>query len=145
MKPSVTYLPLLRKTPFFTALNDAQLRWTIDHSREWEARIGSVIVDGATTAAEHKDDIWILLDGGWQVEAGGRAYPAGHADPGKWFSAGQAPQDCRLVATEHSYVMKITADDMHDMLSLGFAFDAHRQAGRVYYAKLLAEHATPLR
>jgi hypothetical protein len=145
MKPSTTYLHLLRKTPFFTALNDAQLRWTIDHSREWEAQIGSVIVDCATSAAEHKDDVWILLDGGWQIEAEGRAYAAGHSDAGKWFSADQAPNDCRLVATEHSYVMKIAAADMHDMLSLGFAFDSHLQAGRAYYAKAFAAHATQQR
>ena len=31
--------------------------------------------------------MWILLDGGWQIEAGGHAYPADHASAGKWFSA----------------------------------------------------------
>jgi hypothetical protein len=139
MKPSTTYLHLLRKTPFFTALNTAQLRWTIEHSREWEAPIGTVIVDCATS--QPTDDIWILLDGGWQVETAGRAYAAGHADPGKWFSVAHASRDCRLVATERSYVMKITRADMDDMLSLGFAFDAHLEAGRAYYADLFAEHA----
>ena len=36
MEPSVTYLHLLKHTPFFTNLTTAQLRWVIDHSREWE-------------------------------------------------------------------------------------------------------------
>ncbi|MFC0400853.1 hypothetical protein [Paraburkholderia rhizosphaerae] len=134
MKPSTTYLHLLRKTPFFAELNTAQLRWTIDHSHEWEAQIGAVIVD--CTTAGSTEDVWILLDGGWQVESGARTYPAGHADPGKWFSAAHAADDCRLVATEHSYVMKISGADMRDMLSLGFAFDAHLDAGRQYYRKL---------
>ncbi|MFC7631354.1 hypothetical protein [Paraburkholderia humisilvae] len=139
MKLSTTYLHLLRKTPFFTELNTAQLRWTIDHSQEWEAQVGTVIVDCATTEA--KDDVWILLDGGWQVETGGRVYPAGHADPGKWFSAQHATDDCRLVATEHSYVMKITGAEMRDMQSLGFAFNAHLDAGREYYRKLFGARA----
>jgi hypothetical protein len=91
MKPSTTYLHLLRHTPFFTSLTTVQLRWTIAHSREWEAQSGTVIVESATS--QPTDDIWILLDGGWQVEAGGRVYPAGHADPGKWFSAAQASGD----------------------------------------------------
>jgi hypothetical protein len=30
---------------------------------------------------------------------------------------------------------------MHDMLSLGFAFNAHLEAGRVYYAQLFAGRA----
>jgi hypothetical protein len=49
------------------------------------------------------------------------------------------------VATEHSYVMKITAADMHDMLSLGFAFDSHLEAGRAYYAHAFSAHATQQR
>ncbi|CAB3761626.1 hypothetical protein [Paraburkholderia solisilvae] len=140
MKPSVTYLHLLRKTPFFTSLNTAQLRWTIEHSREWEAQGGTVIVDCATS--KPKDDFWILLDGGWQVETGGHIYPSGHADPGKWFSAAQATNgDCRLIATEHSYVMHITRADMDDMLSRGFPFDAHLNAGRAFYREVFGADA----
>ena len=40
---------------------------------------------------------------------------------------------------------ELTAADMHDMLSLGFAFDAHLEAGRAYYEKVFAEHATQQR
>ncbi|MCW5655834.1 hypothetical protein [Hydrogenophaga sp.] len=43
MKPSVTYLHLLRHTPMFTQLDTFQLRWTIERSREWEARPGTVV------------------------------------------------------------------------------------------------------
>lgn len=136
MKASTTYLYLLRKTPFFTSLNTGQLRWTIDHSREWEARAGTVIADCAL--ADKRDDFWILLDGRWQVEHDGHTYPAGHADAGKWFSASEAEGNCRLLATEHSYVMKITRADMNDMLTRGFAFDTHLQQGRAYYQTMFA-------
>jgi hypothetical protein len=131
MKASTTYLYLLRKTPFFTGLDAEQLRWTIGHSREWEARAGTVVANCAT--ADKSDDFWILLDGRWQVEHDGRTYPAGHADAGKWFSASETLGSCRLVTTEHSYVMKITRADMNDMLSRGFAFESHLEQGRAYY------------
>lgn len=140
MKPSVTYLHLLRKTPFFTALNKEQLRWTIDHSREWEAQPGTVVVDGGVGVDE---DIWVLLDGGWQVEANGKTYPAGHADAGKWFSGAMAQGEYKLRTTEHSYVMKITRADLADMLTRGFAFDAHLDAGRAYYRQLFPHSSRP--
>jgi hypothetical protein len=141
MKPSVTYLHLLRKTPFFTQLNDAQLRWTIDHSREWEAQPGTVVVD--CSAAKSLDDtIWILLDGGWQVEANGKTWPAGHADAGKWFSGAIAQGECRLVTTKHSYVMQIARVDLADMLTRGFAFDGHLDQGRAYYRQLFGGAAS---
>ncbi|GAB2921852.1 hypothetical protein GCM10027093_71000 [Paraburkholderia jirisanensis] len=138
MKASITYLHLLRKTPFFTGLDTVQLRWTIDHSQEWEAKARTVIVDCAS-GSEPKDDIWILLDGGWRVETNHGVYPAGHADAGKWFSAAQADGTCRLVTTEHSYVMKITRADMDDMLARGFRFNTHLQAGEVYYRKMFGQ------
>jgi hypothetical protein len=136
MKASTTYLYLLRKTPFFTSLNTGQLRWTIDHSREWEAQAGTVVANCAPAGKD--DDFWILLDGRWQVERDGRTYPAGHADAGKWFSAAETQGNCRLVTTEHSYVMKITRADMNDMLTRGFAFNAHLQQGREYYRAMFA-------
>jgi hypothetical protein len=136
MKASTTYLYLLRKTPFFSALNHAQLRWTIDHSREWEAQAGTLVAQCAS--ASNDDAFWILLDGRWQVERDGHTYPAGHADPGKWFSASEPQGSCRLVTTEHSYVMRITRADMNDMLTRGFAFDAHLEEGRAYYRTMFA-------
>jgi hypothetical protein len=143
MKASITYLHLLRKTPFFTSLDTVQLRWTIDHSREWEAQPGTVIVDCATSAP--KDDIWVLLDGGWQVETEHGVYPAGHADRGKWFSAADASGTCRLVTTEHSYVMKIARTDMDDMLSRGFRFNRHLQTGQLYYRQIFGNGTAPQR
>ena len=136
MKASTTYLYLLRKTPFFTSLDTQQLRWTIDHSREWEAQSGAVIAECGAA-----DDFWILLDGRWQVERDGRAFPAAHADAGKWFSASEGGGACRLVATEHSYVMRITRADMDDMLARGFAFGSHLQQGRAHYATIFAATA----
>ncbi|MGF6599960.1 hypothetical protein P3T23_004694 [Paraburkholderia sp. GAS448] len=136
MKASTTYLYLLRKTPFFTGLDTQQLRWTIDHSREWEAQPDTVIAECGGA-----DDFWILLDGRWQVERDGRAFPAGHADAGKWFSASEGGGACRLVTTEHSYVMKIARADMDDMLARGFAFGSHLQQGRAYYATIFAATA----
>ncbi|QIE26402.1 hypothetical protein SBC1_43210 (plasmid) [Caballeronia sp. SBC1] len=141
MKASTTYLYLLRKTPFFTKLDTEQLRWTISHSREWEAQAGTVVAD--CSAADTRDDFWILLDGRWQVEHDDHTYPAGHADAGKWFSAAEASGNCRLVTTEHSYVMKITRADMNDMLSRGFAFESHMREGRAYYRTVFA--AVPAR
>jgi hypothetical protein len=139
MKPSTTYLYLLRKTPFFTSLDTPQLRWTIEHSREWEAQAGTVVAHCVESQREdHDGDFWILLDGRWQVERDGEAHPSGHADPGKWFSVPVASGDCRLVVTEHSYVMKITRADMDDMLSRGFPFETHLQQGRAYYRAMFA-------
>ncbi|RDK07221.1 hypothetical protein [Cupriavidus lacunae] len=138
MKASITYLHLLRKTPFFTSLSTPQLRLTISHSREWEAEAGTVIAqcqDDSVTSP----DIWILLDGGWRLEHDGHSYPAGHADAGKWFSARQVTGGCRLVTTEHSYVMLITRADFDDMLAQGFAFDKHLAEGYRYYREIFAD------
>jgi hypothetical protein len=142
MKASTTYLYLLRKTPFFTSLNTQQLRWTIEHSREWEAQAGTVVAQCAPGLQEQEGDFWILLDGRWQVEHDGEVYPSGHADPGKWFSVTHARGDCRLVVTEHSYVMKITRADMDDMLFHGFPFETHLQQGRAYYRMMFAAATT---
>jgi hypothetical protein len=73
MRASTTYLYLLRKTPFFTALTTAQLRWVIEHSREWEALAGTTIEDCSESSA----DLWILLDGRCSTtdDRGSRAMP----------------------------------------------------------------------
>ncbi|MFM0155614.1 hypothetical protein PQR05_32965 [Paraburkholderia sediminicola] len=140
MKPSVTYLHLLKHTPFFTSLTTEQLRWVIGHSHEWEAQPGTVIAqcDGSARAAASDRGTWILLDGGWQIEYGQQSYPAGHASAGKWFSAAVTDRPCSLVTTEHSYVMKIERADFDAMLEHGFAFDSHLDAGRRYYSELFA-------
>ncbi|MFM0663794.1 cyclic nucleotide-binding domain-containing protein [Paraburkholderia sediminicola] len=140
MKPSVTYLHLLKHTPFFTSLTTEQLRWVIGHSHEWEAQPGTVIAqcDGSAHSAASDRGMWILLDGGWQIEYAQQSYPAGHASAGKWFSAAVTDRPCKLVTTEHSYVMKIERADFDAMLEHGFAFDSHLDAGRRYYSELFA-------
>lgn len=137
MKASTTYLYLLRKTPFFTALTHEQLRWTIDHSKEWEAYAGTVVAECGPAVSD--DAYWILLDGRWQVERDGHTYPAGHADSGKWFDSSETHGSCKLVTTEHSYVMKITRADMNDMLMRGFGFGVHLEQGREYYRTMFAQ------
>ncbi|MFM0735245.1 hypothetical protein PQQ52_32685 [Paraburkholderia sediminicola] len=143
MKPSVTYLHLLKHTPFFTSLTTEQLRWVIGHSHEWEAQPGTVVAqcdDHAHGAASDRG-MWILLDGGWQIEYGQQSYPAAHASAGKWFSAAVTDRPCSLVTTEHSYVMKIERADFDAMLEQGFAFGPHLDAGRRYYSELFAAPA----
>ena len=141
MKPSITYLHLLRHTPFFTALSTEQLQWVIDHSMEWAAEPGAVIAKAdqqATSAA----DYWILLDGAWQVEHDGQVYPSQHADPGKWFSIREAKgRKCALVTTENSYVMRITEADMQTMLERGFGFGQRLHDGKKYYDALFPGQA----
>jgi hypothetical protein len=137
MHASTTYLYLLKSTPFFTRLTGPQLRWVIANSHEWEAAPGTVIVD----CAESSDAIWILLDGGWQIDHDGKHFPAGHADPGKWFSALQGHGACKLVTNEHSYVMKIERSAMDSMLAQGFEFGAHLESGHAYYRTLFAGKA----
>jgi hypothetical protein len=133
MKQSVTYLHLLKNTPFFTRLDKAQLKWVIAHSTEWEAEAGMEVSNRLDAAG----NLWVLLDGGWQVEQGGRSYAAGHADPAKWYGGAQAvllPPDSRLVANQHSYVMRIARADFDEMLRQGFDFDAHLRAGEAFYS-----------
>jgi carbohydrate-selective porin OprB len=147
MKPSVTYLHLLKHTPFFTSLTTGQLRWVIAHSREWEVQSGTVIEqsNGNAHGTASEQGMWILLDGGWQIESAQRTYPADHASAGKWFSAAVTDQRWRLVTTEHSYVMKIERADFNAMLAQGFAFDQHLNAGYRYYSELFAAPADLVR
>lgn len=135
MIPQTTYLHLLKDTPFFTALTRPQLKWVIDHSSEWEVRAGTVLASCAT-GEPASDDLWILLDGGWRVDAHGKQHPAGNADPGKWFSATVASHSCQLVVTKKSYVMKIARVDIDGMLEKKFAFDPHLETGKTYYRTL---------
>lgn len=136
MSASVTYLRLLAKTPFFTALSTDQLQWVIDHSREWSVVPGAEIASSARGA----DSFWVLLDGGWQVEHGGRSIKAGHADPAKWYGgrdmSALAVGEIRVVATAKSYVMQIQQADLDDMLQRGFAFGPHLDAGMAFYRSL---------
>ena len=117
MTPAVTYLHLLRHTPFFTSLNTAQLKWVIRHSEEWAVTTGGVI-------ATHKGepDYWILLDGDWQLSCDQKSYPSKHDDAGKWFNSNLVNKGCELIVTSPSYVMRIRAEDMQSMLSNGFDF-----------------------
>ena len=139
MKPSVTYLRLLRHTPFFTALDDEQLRWAIGHSHEWEADAGATVATCGAETTGSDDSYWILLDGHWQLEENGRNHVSGHGDPGKWFSASAVRGGCRLVTTEHSYVMRIERKDMDAMLARGFAFVSHLRMGQAYYDQLFQQ------
>ncbi|WP_146136240.1 hypothetical protein [Pseudomonas simiae] len=84
MKASVTYLHLLRHTPFFTKLDDEQLKWVIKHSRECDAPAGTVI-DSRAERVNPSSDHWILLDGSWQVQTKTFSFTAGNDDPGKWY------------------------------------------------------------
>jgi hypothetical protein len=144
MKPSITYLHLLRHTPFFTSLSTEQLRWVIDHSREWETEAGSVIAKVDQTGAS-ATDYWVLLDGGWRVHYDGSTFPSRHAAPGKWFNIRVAQgANCALITTEHSYVMRITEADMNTMLEKGFAFGHHLDDGRLYYGSMFHSNSQPL-
>jgi hypothetical protein len=141
MTPSITYLHLLRHTPFFTALSTAQLQWVIDHSREWAADKGAVVAKCDSTSVSDMD-YWILLDGGWQLQHDGRTFASGHADPGKWFSAAESNgTQCSLIATEHSYVMRIGRPEMQAMLDEGFAFRTHLDSGEQYYRSIFSGRA----
>jgi hypothetical protein len=132
MKQSVTYLHLLKETPFFTRLDKSQLKWVIAHSTEWEAPAGMEV----SNRLDANGHLWILLDGGWQVEQGGRVYKSGHADAAKWYGGEYAellPSDSRLVTNQHSYVMQIARTDFNEMLKLGFDFSEHLQEGKLFY------------
>jgi hypothetical protein len=135
MSPSVTYVHLLRHTPFFTELNDEQLKWVTRRSREWDAPAGTVI-DSCASGISASSDLWILLDGGWQVETQNSTYSADNAAPGKWYSCAATRSENRLIATQRSYVMRIKSADMADMLSKGFMFERHLSAGRVWYEQI---------
>lgn len=136
MNASTTYLHLLAKTPFFTALSRAQLQWVIDHSREWS------VVPGAEIAASTRSagSFWVLLDGDWQIEHAGRSVKAGRADPAKWYGGRDMLAlgigDTRLVAIAKSYVMQIQQVDLDEMLQRGFAFGPHLQDGVAFYRSL---------
>jgi hypothetical protein len=136
MKASVTYLRLLAKVPFFTALSTEQLQWVIDHSHEWSVVPGAEIASSARGA----DRFWALLDGSWQVEHAGRTMEAGHADPAKWYGGRDMLAlgigDTRLHATAKSYVMEIQQSDLDDMLRRGFAFGPHLESGIAFYRSL---------
>ena len=135
MKASVTFVHLLRHTPFFTELNDDQLKWVIKHSREWEAPAGTVI-DSRAEGVNPSSDLWILLDGGWQIETKNSSYTAGNDDPGKWYQSSATHSDNRLVTTQRSYVMRIKATEMENMLARGFKFDSHLSEGDDWYSRI---------
>ncbi|ABE30266.1 hypothetical protein Bxe_A2695 [Paraburkholderia xenovorans LB400] len=136
MRSAVTYRFLLRNTPFFTALSTEQLQWVIRHSHEWAADAGAVIAKCEDSRAPDAP-YWILLDGGWQVETGGRTFARGHADPGKWFSGSEGQgQSCQLVTNQFSYVMRIDHADMQHMLGRGFQLGSHLDSGARYYRSI---------
>jgi hypothetical protein len=142
MKQSVTYLHLMKKTPFFNLLNRAQKQDVIAHSTEWEVQQGVKISDRAD-ASSH---VWVLLDGGWQVEQGGKAHLAGNADPAKVYGGPAADflsADSRLVVTKHSYVMRITRADFDRMLQEGLDFSAHIYEASLYYQRIAKESSAP--
>ncbi|CAH2788814.1 MAG: FIG00465890: hypothetical protein [uncultured Paraburkholderia sp.] len=145
MQASVTSLHLLKHTPFFTSLTADQLRWASAHSQKWKAQADALITQRESapvhgTQPEHT--LWILLDGNWRIEwTHAHALlvsESNHAGTGKWFSATVTDKPFRLVAAEHSYVMRIEHVDFENILKQGFACDSHLDAGRRYYATIFA-------
>lgn len=136
MQASVTYLYLLRKTPFFTRLSTVQLRDVIAHAQEWEVQPGTTIA----RSTDGDGAIWILLDGGWQVEAGGKTYPVLHGEAGKWYG-GDAVQGTalpsRLVVNQHSYVMRVSAAGFARLREQGADVGTHLRQGEDFYARIL--------
>jgi hypothetical protein len=136
MKPSITYLHLLAKTPFFIKLTRAQLKWVIDHSKEWDVTQGTLI----TSSDGDPNSIWVLLDGGWQIETGSTKYAIGHGDPGNWYggpAVHAASAASRLVASEPSYVMEMRMADFDDMVKRGFDFNQDLRMGVQFYLDVL--------
>ncbi len=132
MTPSVTYLHLLAKVPFFAALSREQLQWVIDHSREWAVAPGAEIA----SSSRGGDSLWVLLDGSWRVEQGDRSITAGHADPAKWYGGRDMLAlggSTRLVATARSYVMQIAQAELDEMLRRGFAIGPQLDSGLAFY------------
>ena len=132
MSPSVTYLHLLAKVPFFAALSREQLQWVIDHSREWAVAAGAEIA----STSRGGDSFWVLLDGGWRVEQGERSVSVGHADPAKWYGGRDMLAlggSTRLVATARSYVMQISQAELDEMLRRGSAIGAQLDSGMAFY------------
>ena len=145
MQPTVTHLPLLRHTPFFSELDTAQLRWVIQHSREWEVQPGETIASSLQTGSD--GGYWVLLDGGWDLTYQGRGHSSGNADPGKWFHCNHAmEQPFALVANDVSYVMNFTTQDLEVMLERGFRLHHHLTAGKKFYDQLTSSAlSTPTR
>ncbi|MEP3350092.1 MAG: hypothetical protein ABJN96_09120 [Marinomonas sp.] len=135
MTPSVTYLHLLRHTPFFSALSTKQLQWVIDYSREWKVNTGDIVATN-----EDQDDYWILLDGGWQLSHNQINHVFKHDSPGKWFCSSIATEQCELIATSPSYVMQITQMEMQNMINQRFAFIQHLKQGRDFYQTLFTSY-----
>ena len=139
MRPSITFLHLLRHTPFFTKLETDQLQWVIDHSREWEVKSGTTILSDQKT----KNGYWILLDGAWNLEIKGQSFPFRHGDPGKWFNSAFVGSNVfKLSTTDHSYIMEISDSDMKEMLDKGFRFDNHLVSGKNFYRSFTQNDST---
>jgi hypothetical protein len=134
MNASPPNLHLLRNTPFFAALTPQQLSWVIKMSCEWEADPSTPVGESAP-----QDELWILLDGAWQLEIDGQHFAAGRADPGNWFSARGVVGPWRLVTTEASHLMQIARADFEAMLAQGFNFREPMEAGQHYYGAIFGD------
>lgn len=117
MQPSVTYLHLLRHTPFFKRLNNTQLRWVIRHSKEWK-----IDKDGVIATNQSTPDYWLLLDGSWQLICQQQNFSTEKFHTKVWFHSSEIQLPCELVATSPSFVMRIQHDDMQIMLENDFPF-----------------------
>lgn len=122
----------LRQVPFFAELNDQQLQWVVNHSRQWQTPRGAVL-ESRVTGVPVSSDVWVLLNGGWQVDTQADSHPSGNESPGKWYSSAQTHGDNRLVTSRQSNVMRIRATDMEKMLAQNFPFSKHFIAGRTWY------------
>lgn len=142
MRPTTSYLHLLRHTPFFTSLTDTQLKFVIDNSKEWAVDKGGVISQ-CNGDMSVNDSFWILLDGQWALTYQQSSYLSAKNTSGKWYqintlkSAGIVPQKaCTLVMHESGYVMKITEETMTQMRNKNFDFTSHLQDGAQHYGAI---------
>ncbi|URV28959.1 hypothetical protein [Burkholderia gladioli] len=136
IKPAVTYFYRLRGTQLSTALTTTQKERLFEHTKGWKPLEISVIATCENAAAEADTgiDYWILFDGRWPREYGGKKVFARHADAGKWFVVFVSNGgNCRLVATVHSYVVRITQSDILSVFRNWLNFATRLEVGLEHY------------
>lgn len=146
MEPCRTFIPLLSRTPFFMKLARDQLQWVINHSQEWMVSAGTVVC----TSPNAGENLWVLLDGNWEVESGGIKHQAMQSDPGNWYGSermAEFPGESRVVATSASYVLKVSSENVQHMLDNDFDISRSLERGLDYYRRILGsqqDSAAPL-
>ncbi len=143
MTPTAINIEKLSKVPFFSALSRKQLQQVAEEAEEFGFEANQVVREESAVT----DAFWILLYGSWKMERflsnGSKPLVYETDKIGTWHSGIEvidAIAPVKVLATSHSYIMRVPLPLMNKWIKEGFPIAGHLLSGIASGVKRLQYH-----